>query len=68
MTAMGLLFSLLTLHVWKYPLNTVLTLIATNLAVCAALVYVGGVPGVPSVPPTLWPFFAFVLAFVAGVL
>ena len=68
MVALGALFISLSPVVWKYWLTALFELAATGLAVCAAWVYVEGMPGVPSMPPTLWPFFAFVLSFLAGTL
>ena len=68
MTATGLLYTSLSSHVWNYWWTAFFEILAVDLAVCAAWVYVEGVPGVPSMPPTLWPFFALVLSFLAGTL
>lgn len=62
MTLGGLLLSLLGPSVWKFWKTFLLTIVAANLAVCAAWVYV---KGIPSVPKELWPVFAFVICFIA---
>ena len=68
MTAIWLVYTSLSQHVWKYWWTAFFEILAVDLAICAAWVYVEGVPGVPSMPPTLWPFFALVLSFLAGTL
>jgi len=67
MMSLGALFISLSPVVWKYWLTALFELAATGLAVCAAWVFMRGLPWVPNMPENLWVIPAFVLYFFGGV-